>query len=473
VSLGSISGFSQWITASFSIGAGTQTITWAYEKDTSVASGLDTGWVDNVQFTPGTTTPSVPPTLPPAGTSSLVNGGFESTGGWTFSPASVIVARPTGLPALTAGGNSLAAFCGTNNCSQRMSQTIAVPSNASAVIVDFWNFIGTAETGPTAGDTLTVELISVTNPTSRTVVATLSNVNAASTWQRVTREISGFAGQTVELRFTAVTDFSQATNFYVDNVQAIFRTIAGAATLPESGWYWNAAESGRGWAIERQGDRLFTAGFMYETNGVPVWYVSTLSVQSDGTYLGNLDRYVGGQSLLGPWRAPTASTIARLRARFPDPRNAVLTTTAITAGGAAGAVIETANLTRFPISTPTAFLPPSSMGTSGWWWNEAEGGRGYFIEVQGQDAFVAQFGYTTQGAPNWYVSRMRVSGSAFDTMASARMDEYANGQALGGTYRTPIVTGSPGQWSIRFLSASTGVLTLPDGRMLTIRRYAF
>ncbi len=282
--------------------------------------------------------------------------------------------------------------------------------------------------------------------------------------------MQGFAGQTIELRFSASSDFTLPTGFFVDNVLVTHRS---AQSLPETGWYWNAAEGGRGWAIERQGDKLFAAAFMYEATGAPVWYVSTLARQTDTSYLGSLERYSGGQALLGAWRLATPTSIGSLRMRFFDNRNVSLTVSSIPQPGGQSVALETSVLGRFPISTPAPFLASISAGAQGWWWNPNEPGRGYFIEVQGLQAFVGQFGYNSAGVPGWYVSRMNVGGNLFDSLLSAPMDEYGNGQALGGSYRTPRVLGSPGSWSVRFSNSTTGQLTLPDGRVVPIQRFSF
>ncbi len=46
----SISGDTAWLYRAFSIAAGPHTLKWVYEKDESVAGGLDAGWVDQVQL---------------------------------------------------------------------------------------------------------------------------------------------------------------------------------------------------------------------------------------------------------------------------------------------------------------------------------------------------------------------------------------------------------------------------------------
>jgi hypothetical protein len=98
-----------------------------------------------------------------------------------------------------------------------------------------------------------------------------------------------------------------------------------AAFVPESGWWWNSAEGGRGFALEVQGDNFFIAGFMYDTNGLPSWYVSTGKMSDVQTYRGNWVQYSGGQTMFSSYRSPTSSVVAEpLTINFSDSKNATL-----------------------------------------------------------------------------------------------------------------------------------------------------
>ena len=52
-----IGGDRPWKRCSFFIGSGTHTLTWNYSKDYSVSAGLDAGFVDQVEWTPGSSSP--------------------------------------------------------------------------------------------------------------------------------------------------------------------------------------------------------------------------------------------------------------------------------------------------------------------------------------------------------------------------------------------------------------------------------
>jgi len=77
------------------------------------------------------------------------------------------------------------------------------------------------------------------------------------------------------------------------------------ASLPDSGWYFNAAQSGRGFNIEIQNNALFLAGFIYDASGNPIWVVSGGVMSSDHTYSGAAYMTANGQPLGGAYNAPT------------------------------------------------------------------------------------------------------------------------------------------------------------------------
>lgn len=81
---------------------------------------------------------------------------------------------------------------------------------------------------------------------------------------------------------------------------------AGAhAFVPESGWWWNQDQSGRGFAIEIQDDSLFMATFIYGSDGRPVWYIAGGPMSSERRFDGPLLRMKDGQCIGCSYRPPT------------------------------------------------------------------------------------------------------------------------------------------------------------------------
>ena len=69
---------------------------------------------------------------------------------------------------------------------------------------------------------------------------------------------------------------------------------------------------------------------------------------------------------------------------------------------------------------------------SGWYFSEAESGRGFNIEIQANSLFMAGFVYDAAGNPIWFVSGGPMSS---DNAYSGAAYRTANGQPLGGSYR--------------------------------------
>jgi hypothetical protein len=93
----------------------------------------------------------------------------------------------------------------------------------------------------------------------------------------------------------------------------------------QSGWWWNASESGTGYAIQIQGEQIFLVAFMYDNSGKPVWYSSAGTMQSAATYRGKLMHIRGGQPLGAAYRAPSSQTeLGDLSIDFTSPTTAQL-----------------------------------------------------------------------------------------------------------------------------------------------------
>lgn len=100
--------------------------------------------------------------------------------------------------------------------------------------------------------------------------------------------------------------------------------IAGSASavLPDSGWYFNTAEGGRGFNIEIQNNTLFMAGFVYDTAGNPIWVVSGGPMSTDRTYSGAAFQTANGQPLGGAYRAPSTVPFGTASVNFPTTTSA-------------------------------------------------------------------------------------------------------------------------------------------------------
>ena len=253
--------------------------------------------------------------------------------------------------------------------------------------------------------------------------------------------------------------------------QAKALALATTGVPPETGVWWNPAESGRGYVIERQGNLVLMGSYMYESSGASVWYLSALTLQYNGSYAGALNRYSGGQTLDSAYRPPAGST-----------QVATVTLTAQTARAGTlviqpsdGSPAITTPIERFSFSA-VAFAPSTAAFESGLWWNDAESGRGFFVEVQGSQAVLGSYMYDASGQPVWYLSTGFITNTgggaapATQTFGGA-LNRYGGGQTLTGPYQAPFLAGSAGNITFTATSATTANLALPNGTVVPLRRF--
>lgn len=234
-------------------------------------------------------------------------------------------------------------------------------------------------------------------------------------------------------------------------------------TAPQSGWWWNPAESGSGYAIENQGNVLFLAAFMYDDAGKPMWYTAALARQASGDYMGELSRFEGGQSLTGAYKTPTKHRVGKASLAFSVPDRGTLRFESDTGS------TRTTTIERFAFGD-TPFTGSTFTGQNGWWWNASESGRGFFVEVQGNTAFIAGFMYDDTGKPTWHISAANaVSGQT----VSGNLIQFSGGQSLTGAYREPLQTASTGAISLRFLTPNSAELNIPNGTNVPLTRFQF
>lgn len=181
-------------------------------------SGTGTYWtcgrINVARAVTGGTTPNPTPTPtpPPSGGAALVNGGFESgSSPWVQSSTNGYQLIDTTRPRT---GSYSAYLGGYNSGTDTIYQTITVPANGT---LSYWWYMTTQESGSTAYDYLRVRLYN----SSGTLVTTLrswSNASGAGTWRQDSVSLASYAGQRLRVQFTATTDSTLPSSFFVDDV---------------------------------------------------------------------------------------------------------------------------------------------------------------------------------------------------------------------------------------------------------------
>ncbi|MBI1774758.1 MAG: hypothetical protein HYR63_05365 [Proteobacteria bacterium] len=282
---------------------------------------------------------------------------------------------------------------------------------------------------------------------------------------------SGTAIQIIAVANGSASSFRQYANW-----QTLATIGAGTATgiTPQSGWWWSSAEPGRGYALEVENGHLMLAAYMYRVDGTSVWYIAT------GTLTGTefsapLYEYAGGGTLAGnPQPASQLGQVATVAISFASTTQATIRWS----GSAFGTTAPSTLITRYPF-TSGGVTPPAltSAPQTGWYWNAAESGTGWFIEMQGSQIFLATYMYASDGTARWYVAQgtpstsTGVFGSGTSLVLMATLSEYAGGETLTSGPRPSLTALAQGQVTVQFTSQTTATVTLPGGRQLQLMRF--
>ena len=147
------------------------------------------------------------------------NTGFESGAAspWTMS-SGTLCSNSTCSGEVAHSGTWFAWLDGYGTThTDTLSQKVTIPSGKTSATLSYYLHIDTAETGSTAYDKLTVQVLN-SSGTVLATLATFSNVNAASGYTVHTANLAPYIGQTVTIKFTGKEDSSLQTSFVLDDV---------------------------------------------------------------------------------------------------------------------------------------------------------------------------------------------------------------------------------------------------------------
>lgn len=266
-----------------------------------------------------------------------------------------------------------------------------------------------------------------------------------------------------KIRFDAAAGQSYAIMLdgWLDETGEITLSWSFEAMTPQTGWWWDADRPGQGFSIERQGERLFLAGYLYRQDGSPRWMIALGDMPEPMGFSGSLDRYCDGQTLGGGWReARLEASIGSVSLDFVSEKKATLSWP----GG-------TAALERFDIVAGGCDRGPrfAEAPEAGWWWHADEPGRGFFLEVQDETLFISGYMYDAEGDAEWYVS---LGEMAHARLYDGRWTAYRDGPTFEGP-GSPTADRDIGAVSLRFSSRTDGVMSLPNGAEIPLERFRF
>jgi len=300
---------------------------------------------------------------------------------------------------------------------------------------------------------------------------------SASSLQAYVSGVLGAAGQAIAVLDGVATANIGGTTFYVGygpnaqamlsggvnrNVVAVPGSIECKPQPPQTGWWFNPEEGGRGYSIEARGNRLFFAAFHYDANGKATWNFAGGATSIDGSlFTGDFLAASGGQALTGTYRLPGLANAGAITLAFSDESHGTMSWP----GGSVA-------IERQPI-VPEGLDVPRQTGLpeGGWWWNPDESGRGFFIEWQNGWVDIAGYMYDDAGNPTWYIAAYPTPNPMLIT---GNWWTFGGGQSMGGAYRPATRTSdNVGALRVEFTGPATATMQLPDGRRIPIVRQAF
>ena len=227
----------------------------------------------------------------------------------------------------------------------------------------------------------------------------------------------------------------------------------------QTGWWWNPAQPGTGYFLEQQGSSLFLGAVYYSDSGEATWAVS-MGTMNGASYTGALSAYASSQGTGSP-TAALVGGLGNVTIQFSDPNHAILT------GPGGSTPIQRLGFT----GAKQPALAQAGSPQSGWWWDGQQDGRGFAIEFQGSNAFVAALVYDTAGNPTWYLSHGNMASTTF---YQGTWVQFGGGQTLTGAWRqNSVVNSDAGALTIQFSSPTSATMSLPDGSQIPVTRFGW
>lgn len=235
-----------------------------------------------------------------------------------------------------------------------------------------------------------------------------------------------------------------------------------------TGSYWDPSQPGTGFFFEKQGTTGTLALYLFESTGRSVWYSAAgeLKSSADGfEFAGALTRYVGGQhAKSNAPRTPAGQEVGSVAITFSGEGKAHVRLS----GREFDAQRLALSAGAFP-SVPTGERP-TYLPETGIYWNPAENGRGYTIEVINGYITVGIYHYDEDGRPIWHLVTAPV---AKDGSVSGDFASFRDGQALAGPYRAPTRETGNEQFRLERLTLCNARISFPGMDTVAIQRFVF
>lgn len=239
-----------------------------------------------------------------------------------------------------------------------------------------------------------------------------------------------------------------------------FVVLLPGAARPATGWHVDPGAPGRVLFHEVGGGYSTMLALHHAADGRPEWrrivarYTGARPAVKD-----ILAQPRDGQGLVGAWRPAQ-----------PDPQPMPMAAGFAEAARIALTLPRTRiDYDRLAFSGGATPAPPNpGFPQAGIWWNRDEPGRGFALEVQGNELLAVAYFFDEAGRATWLATRGPMASA---TRYAGRWQRAVGGPMLEASLRkfAPTTTDA-GPIEFDFDTPRRAVLTLPDGRMLPIER---
>jgi hypothetical protein len=118
-----------------------------------------------------------------------------------------------------------------------------------------------------------------------------------------------------------------------------------------------------------------------------------------------------------------------------------------------------------------SFAASAFQPRTGQWWDPAESGRGFNVEIQNGVMTLTVYTYDAAGNAQWYLASGSMTGGQHSF--TAPLNKYADGQCAACDYRPATLAGNDGTVTVNFTTEVAGSVSLPSGHVSAIQPLNF
>ncbi len=227
-----------------------------------------------------------------------------------------------------------------------------------------------------------------------------------------------------------------------DDGRAVYYAELSDSRRQLTGWWYDPDEPGTGLATEVKDNKIYLAWFVFDGQGRTTWYSAGGQMTDQNNFSGDLYSWTGW-----PWgdnyQPPVPSIIGTIVVNFSQAPSEQLTFTALLHG-------QVITKTFSPFMDDFSPGPEDSRHLTGWWYDPAYNGMGFFLDAQGGKMALAWYNYRDDHSARWWTSNNILADGS--SVYLGNMDGWRGGPCATCPYSSPptIEPGAGGTISITF-----------------------